>query len=420
MKVLVIGSGGREHALIWKISQSVKVKKIFCAPGNGGTSELAENVNIQAEDLNGLLKFARENHIDLTVVGTEVPLTEGIVDLFEANNLRVFGPNKAAARLEGSKLFSKQIMKKYGVPTAAFGSFNNAGEAKAYLREASLPIVIKADGLAAGKGVVIAHTLAEANQAIDDAMTRLVFGSAGITVVIEEYLVGEEASLLAFTDGKTILPMASSQDHKAVYDGDKGPNTGGMGAYSPAPILGDKQIEEVQKLVLDPMIKGLRNEGIKYKGVLYAGLMMTEDGPKVVEFNVRFGDPETQVVIPRLENDLVEVMLAVINERLNTIKLYWKDDHCLSVVLASGGYPGKYEKEKVITGIDELKGSFVFHAGTDRKDGNLITTGGRVLNLTALGNSLRDAYDTVYSEIDRVRFDQVYYRKDIGQKALKG
>ncbi|MFA5929203.1 MAG: phosphoribosylamine--glycine ligase [Candidatus Margulisiibacteriota bacterium] len=418
MKILIIGSGGREHALAWKLKQSPKISKIYCAPGNGGTATLTENIDIKAEDLTGLLAFAQKNSIDLTVVGPEVPLTLGIVDLFEKNGLKIFGPCKAAAQVEGSKLFSKNIMQKYKIPSAGFASFTDPVLAKVHLKSISYPTVIKADGLAAGKGVVIAQNQAEAEKAIDDSLTAKVFGSAGSLIVIEDFLVGEEASLLAFTDGKTVLPMASAQDHKAIYDGDKGPNTGGMGAYSPAPVLDDKAIAEVQKLVLEPMVKGLLAEGIKYKGVLYAGLMMTKDGPKVVEFNARFGDPETQVILPRMENDLVEVMLAIIEEKLDQVELRWKKAHCISVVLAAGGYPGSYQKGQEITGLEGLKDSFAFHAGTVMDQGVLRTSGGRVINLTALGPTLKTARDTVYAEIDKLKFTGVYFRKDIGWKAL--
>jgi len=419
MKLLIIGSGGREHVLAWKLSQSLKVDKIYCAPGNGGTGELAENIPIKADNLQGLLTFAQDNQIDLTVVGPEVPLTEGIVDLFESQHLKIFGPNKAAAQLEGSKLFSKELMQKHYIPTAAYASFDNAEEAKSHLKTCPFPLVIKADGLAAGKGVVIAQTREDAEKAIDNMLTNKVFGHAGDILVIEEFLEGEEASLLAFTDGKTVLPLASAQDHKAVYDSDQGPNTGGMGAYSPAPVLSDDLLAQVQQKILEPTIAALRQEGITYKGILYAGLMITNTGPKVIEFNVRFGDPEAQVVIPRLKNDLLEVMLAVVEERLSRVRLHWHPQHCLSVVLASGGYPGAYEKEKVITGLDQLEDAFVFHAGTVQENGTVKTNGGRVLNVTALGTTLQEAYDTVYTEIPKINFDKVYYRKDIGKKALR-
>ena len=418
MNILVIGSGGREHAIIWKLAQSKLATKIYCAPGNGGTGELSENVNISVDDLSGLLNFAKDKQIDLTIVGPEIPLTAGLVDLFEQNKLKVFGPNKAAAQLEGSKLFSKQLMAKYHIPTAGYASFTEAVKAITYLKEQYFPIVIKADGLAAGKGVIIAQDFEEASKAINDIMTNKVFGSAGNQVVIEEFMQGEEASLLAFTDGQTIVPMASAQDHKAIFEGDKGPNTGGMGAYSPAPVLTKSLSAEVQKTILEPTIAALRSEGIVYKGVLYAGLMITKAGPKVVEFNVRFGDPETQVVLPRLETDLIEIMLAVIEERLATIKLEWSNQHCISVVLAAGGYPGNYEKGKAITGLDSLEKSFAFHAGTVKKGQQVLSSGGRVLNVTALGETLQLASDNVYSEIDRISFDGRYYRKDIGWKAL--
>ena len=418
MNILVIGSGGREHALIWKLAQSKLASKIYCAPGNGGTGVLAENVDIAVDDLMGLLKFALDKQIELTVVGPEIPLTAGLVDLFEKHKLKVFGPNKAAAQLEGSKLFSKKLMAKYQIPTAAYASFTEANKALAYLREQSFPIVIKADGLAAGKGVIIPQTFTEASQAINEIMTNKVFGAAGNQVVIEEFMQGEEASLLAFTDGKTIVPMASAQDHKAIFEGDKGPNTGGMGAYSPAPVLTEALTTQVQKTILEPTIAALRAEGIVYKGVLYAGLMITNSGPKVVEFNVRFGDPETQVVLPRLETDLIEIMLAVIEGRLAGLKLEWSRQHCMSVVLAAGGYPGPYEKGQVITGLEYLEKAFVFHAGTTKKEQQVLSSGGRVLNVTALGETLQQAADNIYSEIDRISFEGKYYRQDIGWKAL--
>ena len=418
MNILVIGSGGREHALIWKLAQSELASKIYCAPGNGGTGVLAENVDIAVDNLNGLLKFALDKQIELTVVGPEIPLTAGLVDLFEKHKLKVFGPNKAAAQLEGSKLFSKKLMAKYQIPTAAYASFTEANKALAYLREQSFPIVIKADGLAAGKGVIIPQTFTEASQAINEIMTNKVFGAAGNQVVIEEFMQGEEASLLAFTDGKTIVPMASAQDHKAIFEGDKGPNTGGMGAYSPAPVLTEALTTQVQKTILEPTIAALRAEGIVYKGVLYAGLMITNSGPKVVEFNVRFGDPETQVVLPRLETDLIEIMLAVIEGRLAGLKLEWSRQHCMSVVLAAGGYPGPYEKGQVITGLEYLEKAFVFHAGTTKKEQQVLSSGGRVLNVTALGETLQQAADNIYSEIDRISFEGKYYRQDIGWKAL--
>ena len=419
MNILVIGSGGREHAIIWKLAQSKCAPKIYCAPGNGGTEGLAENVQLAADDVNGLLNFAKTHKIDLTVVGPEVPLTAGIVDLFEKHDLKIFGPNQKAAQLEGSKLFSKQLMAKYQIPTAVYASFTQADQALSYLQEQDFPIVIKADGLAAGKGVVIAQNFEEAQKAIQLLMYTEAFRTAGKTVVIEEFMQGEEASLLAFTDGKTIVPMASAQDHKAIFEGDNGPNTGGMGAYSPAPVLTENLTAEVQKTILEPTIAALKKEGIVYKGVLYAGLMITKAGPKVVEFNVRFGDPETQVILPRLKTDLAEIMLAVIEGRLSELKLEWTNQHCLSVVMAAGGYPGSYEKGKVITGLESLSKAFVFHAGTILKDNTLLSSGGRVLNVTALGNTLREAADNVYSEIDRINFEDKYFRRDIGWRALE-
>lgn len=418
MKILVIGSGGREHAIIWKLAQSKLVSEIYCAPGNGGTAELAENIEIKSDNLLGLLKFAETKQIELTIVGPEVPLTAGIVDLFESHGLKIFGPNKAGAQLEGSKLFSKQLMAKYQIPTAAYASFTNPALAINYLNKQNFPLVIKADGLAAGKGVVIAQTLAEATEAINAMMTTNIFGAAGSRVVIEEFMQGEEASLLAFTDGKNIVPMASAQDHKAIFEGDKGPNTGGMGAYSPAPVLTEALTQQVLDTILLPTIKALRAEGIIYKGVLYAGLMITASGPKVVEFNARFGDPETQVVLPRLQTDLVEIMLACVEERLDKLKLEWSAEHALTVVMAAAGYPGNYAKGKVIKGLTSMTNSFVFHAGTIADANQILSAGGRVLNVTALGKTLQEAANNVYADISRIDFEGKYFRKDIGWRAL--
>jgi len=419
MKILVIGNGGREHALVWKLAQSPRVEKLYCTPGNAGTAHHAENVAIAADDVDGLLAFAWKHKINLTVVGPEVPLVAGIVDVFEAHGLPVFGPSKAAAQLEGSKIFSKNLMQKYKIPTADFAVFQDAAEARRYVHHLSFPVVIKADGLAAGKGVVIAQSLEEAEATIDQTMRHKVFGDAGNAIVIEAFLQGEEASLLAFTDGKTILPMAGAQDHKAVFDGDNGPNTGGMGAYSPAPALTDSLVETVLQTILLPTLDALRQEGIVYKGVLYAGLMLTQDGPKVIEFNCRFGDPETQVVLPRMENDLVDVLLAVVNDTLDTIQLRWTPEHCLSVVLASGGYPGVYQKGKVITGLDSVKKAVVFHAGTAQQGNDIVTAGGRVLNVTALGETIHAAFDNAYSALRGVHFEGMIYRTDIGWRAKR-
>ena len=421
MKVLVVGSGGREHCLTWKLAQSLKLEKIYCAPGNGGTAKIAENLNIEASDILNLVKFAKSNEIDLTVVGPEAPLVEGIVDTFEREGLKVFGPSKELANLEGSKIFAKKMMKKYGVPTADFKVFTEADLAKEYLKETGAPIVVKADGLAAGKGVIVASTLEEAEEAVDLMLVDKVFGEAGEQIIIEDCLKGEEASILVFTDGQTILPMVSSQDHKRALDDDKGPNTGGMGAYAPAPLVDDELFKRIEKEICEPLIHGLAKDGKKYKGILYVGLMIDKGNPQVLEFNVRFGDPETQVVLPKLKNDLVDIMVKTADENLNDQKLEWDERCCISVVLASGGYPGKYEKGKVITGLDSLddaKDIYVFHAGTKLQGDKCLTSGGRVLNIVGLADSLPQAQEKVYSAIEKVNFEGMHYRKDIGNKAL--
>ena len=421
MKVLVVGSGGREHAIVWKVAQNPYVEKIYCAPGNPGIGQLAECVNIKPTDVKKLADFAEEKGINLTIVGPEAPLVKGIVDEFEKRGLRIFGPSKSAARLEGSKVFAKEMMKKWGVPTADFKVFDNPEEAKAYIREKGAPIVVKADGLAAGKGVTVAKTVEEALEAIDKIMVEKVFGDAGNRVVIEECLEGEEASYLVVTDGENFIPLATAQDHKAVFDGDRGPNTGGMGAYSPAPVLSEEMEKEVQEKVIKPILKGMKEEGYPFKGILYAGLMVTKDGVKVLEFNVRFGDPEAQVILRRLKTDLVEVCTSVINGKL-VENLDWIPETSICVVLASKGYPGKYEKGKEITGIEEaekLDNVVVFHAGTAVKDGKLVTNGGRVLNVTALGKDIVEARENVYKAVEKIHFDGMHYRKDIGEKALK-
>jgi len=421
MKVLVIGSGGREHALVWKLAQSPKVEKIYGAPGNPGIAQIGECVNISPTDIKGLADFAEKEGIDLTVVGPEAPLVAGIVDEFESRGLKIFGPSKEAARLEGSKAFSKEMMKKCGVPTADFEVFDDPEKAKKYIKEKGAPIVVKADGLAAGKGVVVARNVEEALEAIDRIMVEKVFGDAGNRVVVEDCLFGEEASYLVVTDGENFIPLATAQDHKAVFDGDKGPNTGGMGAYSPAPVLSKEMEKEVQEKVIKPILRGMREEGHPFKGILYAGLMITEEGPKVLEFNVRFGDPEAQVILRRLKTDLVDVCQSVIEGNLID-SLEWIPETAICVVLASKGYPGKYEKGKVITGIEEaekIDNVVVFHAGTAIKDGKLVTNGGRVLNVTALGKDIVEARENVYKAIEKIHFDGMHYRKDIGLKALK-
>ncbi|RKQ63861.1 phosphoribosylamine--glycine ligase [Thermovibrio guaymasensis] len=421
MKVLVVGSGGREHALAWKLAQSGKVSKVYGAPGNPGIAQIGQCIDIPVTEIKALADFAEKEGIDLTVVGPEAPLVAGIVDEFESRGLKIFGPSKQAARLEGSKAFAKEMMKKYGVPTADFKVFSNPEEAKRYVEEKGAPIVVKADGLAAGKGVVVAKSVEEAIKAIEKIMVEKVFGSAGDKVVIEDCLFGEEASYLVITDGKRFIPLATAQDHKAVFDGDKGPNTGGMGAYSPAPVLSEELEREVQERVIKPILKGMRKEGHPFKGVLYAGLMVTDEGVKVLEFNVRFGDPEAQAILRRLDSDLFEVCMSVSEGKL-VDELKWKPETSICVVLASKGYPGKYEKGKVITGIEEaekIPTVVVFHAGTKIENGKLVTNGGRVLNVTALGKDIFEARERVYRAVEKIHFEGMHYRKDIGLKAIK-
>lgn len=420
MKILLIGGGGREHALAWKLAQSPRVEKIYCAPGNPGIAAVAECVNIDVSDNEALGEFALTNKIGLTVVGPELPLTNGLVDHFATLNLKVFGPSKKAAQLEGSKAFAKEIMHKYNIPTAASAAFTDADKAIAYIKEQGAPIVVKADGLAAGKGVVVAMTVEEAVDAVDMMMRDKAFGSAGNLVVIEEYLDGEEASLLAFTDGFTVAPMVAAQDHKRIFDNDQGPNTGGMGTYAPAPVVTQAVREQVTREVLQPAVDGMRQEGIIYKGCLYAGLMITAQGPKVIEFNARFGDPETQVVLPLLDSDLVDIMEACADGQLADTTIEWKHEAAVCVVLAAGGYPGAYHKGDEITGIPEAEaqGAMVFHAGTGTKDGNIVTTGGRVLGVTAVADCLRAAVDKVYQAVPEIKFEGMQYRKDIAHRAF--
>ncbi len=430
MKILVVGSGGREHALIWKIARSPKVTKIYCAPGNGGIGRQAELVNIRAEDVNTLVDFAKSQAIDLTVVGPETPLVEGIVDAFEGENLRIFGPRKDLARLEGSKVFAKEMMKRFGVPTADFRVFDNSVKAKEYL--AARPdgaVVVKADGLCAGKGVVVCKNNEEAKKAVSSMMDDNIFGPAAMKIVIEECLEGEEASLIVIADGKDFVPLASSQDHKRAYDGDRGPNTGGMGAYSPAPVVTNDMYRKVAAEILNPMLLGLIKEGKPYKGALYVGIMVTKTGPKVLEFNTRFGDPETQAILPRLKTDLVDVMERAINGDFKGLVLEWDPRPCVAVVTAAGGYPGHYDKGAEIKGLgtkelEAMKDIVVFHAGTKKgqrgtNGGNTyITTGGRVLTVAALGANLKSAIDNCYKAIEKIKFDGMHYRKDIAAKAL--
>lgn len=417
MKVLVIGSGGREHAIVWKIAQSRLVDKLYCAPGNGGIAELAECVDIAADDLDGLLSFALENKIDLTVVGPEAPLSLGIADVFERNNLRIFGPGIKGAMLESSKAFSKDFMIRNNIPTAAYKIYYDPEKAKQEIDSFGYPVVIKADGLAAGKGVIIAKDRDEAFTAIDDMLTGKKFGEAGRRIVVEEFLSGREASILAFVDGKTAVPMVSAQDYKRALDKDEGPNTGGMGAVSPAFHYDEQTAAIAERDIIQRTVDALWSEGIYYKGVLYFGLMLTDKGPKVLEYNARFGDPETEVVLMRLKTDLVEIMNAVIDGRLVEQNIEWKAEQAVCVVMASGGYPGNYEKGFEIKGLDaapENSGVTVFHAGTKNASGKIVTSGGRVLVVSALGESYEHARKKVYGTLQSIEFEKAYFRKDIG------
>ncbi len=422
MKILIVGGGGREHALTWKLCQSPSVTEIFIAPGNAGTANLGQNINIDADDIEGLMCFALDNEIDLTVVGPEVPLTLGITDLFEENGLKIFGPSRLAARLEGSKLFSKELMTRTGVPTAAYEKFTDADAAKEYIKKLGPHSVIKADGLAAGKGAIVCRSTEEALAAIDLIMVERAFGDAGDTVVIEEFLEGEEASFIAITDGRTILPLATSQDHKAIFDGDSGPNTGGMGAYSPAPVITPEMETEIMDTVMAPIVEAMAKDGTPFKGILYAGLMITAEGIKVLEYNCRLGDPETQPILMRLKNDLAELLLAAAQERLSGITLDWSEKTALCVVMTAEGYPGSYRKGDVIEGLPDaadITDAVVFHAGTAEKDGAVTTSGGRVLGVTGLGRDIKEAIKTAYTAVEQIRWDGAYYRRDIGAKALK-
>ncbi|MFA5516371.1 MAG: phosphoribosylamine--glycine ligase [Desulfuromonadales bacterium] len=421
MNILVIGGGGREHALVWKIAQSPLVEKIWCAPGNPGIASLAECVPLTVEDLDGLLAFARQQGIDLTVVGPEIPLTLGIVDRFQAAGLTIFGPSQSAARLEGSKAFCKDLMDRCGIPTAAYGAFTDRDAAIDFIRRNGAPIVVKADGLAAGKGVVVAGTEEEAIAAVDESMLAGVFGEAGKTVVIEEFLEGEEASFLAFTDGQRILPLASAQDHKPVFDDDQGPNTGGMGAYSPAPVVTEALHDEIVRNVLEPLVAGMEQAGCPYRGILYAGLMIKDGDIKVLEFNARFGDPEAQPLLARLQSDLVPVLLACARGDLAGMGLQWHDKAAVCVVMASGGYPGPFEKGFAIDGLDsaaKIDDLLVFHAGTAEKAGKIVNNGGRVLGVTGLGATVADAIDKAYRGVKTISWSGAHYRTDIGKKAL--
>jgi phosphoribosylamine--glycine ligase len=422
MKILVIGSGGREHALVWKIAQSPLVRKIFCAPGNPGIGQLAENVPVAVDDLPALLSFAKRESIDLTVVGPEIPLSLGIVDLFEEHGLKIFGARRNAALIEASKAFSKDIMKKYQVPTAFYEVFTEVDPAIAFVEKHGAPIVVKADGLAAGKGVVVAQTKEEAIAAVRDMLSGNAFGNAGAKVVIEEFLRGEEASFLAFTDGRNIIPLASAQDHKAVFDGDKGPNTGGMGAYSPAPVVTPAIHEKAMAEVMRRTVDGMAAEGRPYRGVLYAGLMIDGDSVKTLEFNARFGDPECQPLLMRMKSDIVPVLLAVAEGDIGGIAIEWHDQAAVCVVMAARGYPGDYPKGDRIDGLETaaaIPDLFVFHAGTAAKDGAFFTNGGRVLGVTGRGDTVQSAIDKAYQGVAAISWNGVQYRKDIGAKAAK-
>jgi phosphoribosylamine--glycine ligase len=421
MKILVIGGGGREHALVWKIARSPLVEKIYCAPGNPGIGQLAENVAIKVDDLQGLLAFVQEEKIGLTVVGPELPLSLGIVDLFEEHGLKVFGARKNAAFIEASKAFAKDLMKKYEVPTAAYEVFTEVEPALAFIDKIGIPVVIKADGLAAGKGVVIAETKDEAVATVLDMLSGKTFGEAGARIVIEEFLRGEEASFLAFTDGKNIVPLASAQDHKAVFDGDKGPNTGGMGAYSPAPVVTPAIHEKVMREVMRRTVDGMAAEGRPYRGVLYAGLMIDGDQIKTLEFNARFGDPECQPLLMRMKSDIVPILLAVADGDISQTEIEWYDKAAVCVVMAAEGYPSEYRKGDVITGLDKVSKMddlFVFHAGTLLREEKCVTNGGRVLGVTALGATVKEAIENAYAGIAMINWPGVHYRRDIGKKAL--
>jgi phosphoribosylamine--glycine ligase len=422
MKVLVVGGGGREHALVWKVSQSPRVKKIYAAPGNAGIAQLAECIPVKAEDIRGLAAFAKAQTVDLTIVGPEGPLSMGIVDEFTQAGLRIFGPSGKAALIEASKQFSKDLMKKYRIPTAEYGVFTDRAAAETYVREKGAPIVVKADGLAAGKGVVVADTVEAAIKALDLIMSEKAFGAAGERVVIEECLKGEEASFMVFSDGKTVAPMASSQDHKRIFDGDKGPNTGGMGAYSPAPVVTKKLERRVMETIMVPTVRAMEKEGRLFKGVLYAGLMIHDGEAKVLEFNARFGDPETQPIMARLDTDLITIIDAILDGSLAKIPLVWKPDSAVCVVLASGGYPGSYDKGREISGLDKAAGRknvIVFHSGTSLKNGRIVTDGGRVLGVTAYGSSVAAAIDHAYAGVRDISFEGAQYRSDIGARALE-
>jgi phosphoribosylamine--glycine ligase len=430
MKVLVIGSGGREHTLTWKLAQSNKVSKIYCIPGNGGISQIAECVSLDPLNFPQVAEFAKKENVDLTVVGPEIPLVGGIVDFFRAKGLRIFGPNMKATQMEGSKVFAKNFMKKYNIPTAEFEVFENSRDALAYVEKLSrsskqagkFSCVVKADGLAAGKGAIICGTKEEAMDAIRSIMEDRIFGDAGNKVIIEEKLEGEEASLIGLCDGETIIPTIPSQDHKPIFDEDKGPNTGGMGAYAPAPVVTEEVYCWAEGRIFNNFLKGVKAEGIEFKGVVYAGIMVTSEGPKVLEFNVRFGDPENQAVLPLLKTDLVDLLEATIDGKLKEVPLEWEKKSCVCVVVASGGYPMSYEKGKEILGLDkvgERNDVYVFHAGTKKDGSRFLTSGGRVMGVTGWKDTLEEAIDLTYEAVKEINFEGMHYRKDIGAKGLK-
>lgn len=420
MKILVIGSGGREHALCWKLAQHPDAE-IYAAPGNIGMIDVATLVNIKVDDIQGLVDFAKAEAIDLTVVGPELPLTLGVVDAFQEAGLACFGPNKAAARLEGSKAFSKELMKKYNIPTAAFDTFTEVAPAKAFVDEIGVPCVVKADGLAAGKGVIICMTREEGDKAIEDMLSDHAFGDASATIVIEEYMEGPEVSVLAFADGKHVLPMVSAQDHKRIFDGDKGPNTGGMGAYSPAPVYTEELSKLVNETIIAPTIAAMAAEGAPFTGILYTGLMLTEKGPRVLEYNVRFGDPETQPIMVRMKSDIVDLFQACLDGTLDQATLEWYDEAAVCVIMASGGYPASSEKGVPIHGLDTIaeEEAIVFHSGTALKDDQIVTNGGRVLGVTAKDTTIKGAIDKAYAAVEKITFDHMQFRRDIGARALK-
>lgn len=420
MKVCVIGSGGREHTIAWRLSISPSVEAVYAVPGSDAMNDVAKSIAEDWTDTEMLIATLRDHSVDLVVIGPEAPLVEGLADELRKANIPVFGPSKSAAQLEGSKVFAKNLMKKYDIPTAAYGVFSDVIEAKAFIERTGAPIVVKADGLAAGKGVVVAMTVAEAYDAVDDMLSGNRFGEAGSTVVIEEFMMGEEASLLAFVDGTTVVPMIASQDHKRIFDGDKGPNTGGMGTYAPAPVLTDELRDVAMRTILEPMVKALAAEGMPYVGCLYAGLMITDEGPKVVEFNARFGDPETQVVLPLLDGDLGEIMMDCATGSLSPDKVKWKEGSAACVILASKGYPETLSKGDLIEGnVRSDENTFIFHSGTRLDGDHFVTNGGRVLGVVGLGNDLKNALHIAYNRVEMITFDGMQYRKDIGAKAFK-